>query len=115
MPENVLPLYTEAGFPIIFPTLYDAVCCPFGDGDVAMDYLIAAHSDAGILKKINQDALLVKVALSALGRLCLCVVCDGMGGLSKGELASGTLIRAFERWFERDFPKCLKEILMCSC
>lgn len=77
-------------------------------GDVAMDYLIAAHSDAGILKKINQDALLVKVALSALGRLCLCVVCDGMGGLSKGELASGTLIRAFERWFERDFPEMLK-------
>ena len=68
-----------------------------------MIFLIAAHSDVGIKKNTNQDSLLVKVAQTNLGQVCLCVVCDGMGGLSKGELASATVIRVFERWFETDF------------
>ncbi len=72
-----------------------------------MDFRIAAHSDVGIKKKTNQDSFLVKVAQTNLGRVCLCVVCDGMGGLSKGELASATVIRAFERWFEQEFPEML--------
>ena len=38
----------------------------------------------------------------------LCVVCDGMGGLAKGELASATVIRTFENWFEKDFPAMLE-------
>lgn len=70
-----------------------------------MDYKIAACSDAGRLKKVNQDAFLVKIAATAAGKVCLCVVCDGVGGLSKGELASGTLVRAFDRWFEEDFAE----------
>ena len=53
-----------------------------------MDFMIASHSDVGIKKNTNQDSLLVKVAQTNLGRVCLCVVCDGMGGLAKGELAS---------------------------
>ena len=73
-----------------------------------MDFLIAAHSDVGIKKKTNQDSFLVKVAQTNLGKVCLCVVCDGMGGLSKGELASAAVVRVFNRWFEADFPGMLK-------
>ena len=73
-----------------------------------MDFLIAAHSDVGIKKKTNQDSFLVKVAQTNLGKVCLCVVCDGMGGLSKGELASAAVVRVFNRWFEEDFPGMLK-------
>lgn len=72
-----------------------------------MDFMIAAHSDVGIKKNTNQDSLLVKVAQTSLGKVCLCVVCDGMGGLSKGELASASVIRVFDRWFEEDFPNLL--------
>ena len=72
-----------------------------------MNFMIAAHSDVGIKKSTNQDSLLVKVAQTNLGKVCLCVVCDGMGGLAKGELASATVIRVFERWFEQDFPAML--------
>ncbi len=72
-----------------------------------MNFMIAAHTDAGIKKNMNQDALLVEVARTGLGRVCLCVICDGMGGLSNGELASATVIRTFERWFARDFPEML--------
>lgn len=74
-----------------------------------MDFMIAAHSDVGIKKHTNQDSFLVKVAQTNLGKICLCVVCDGMGGLSKGELASAAVIRTFERWFEQDFPLQLEK------
>lgn len=37
----------------------------------------------------------------------LAVVCDGMGGLAKGEVASAALIKAFSMWFEVQFPELL--------
>ena len=74
-----------------------------------MNFLVAAHTDVGIRKNVNQDSLLVKVAQTNMGYVCLCVVCDGMGGLSSGELASATVIRAFEQWFENDFAEMLKK------
>ncbi len=70
-----------------------------------MDFLIAALSDKGIKKEVNQDCALVKVADSKMGKICLAVVCDGMGGLEKGELASSVVIRAFNNWFETRLPK----------
>lgn len=72
-----------------------------------MKFLTAAHSDVGIRKKTNQDSLLLKVADTDYGEVCFAVVCDGMGGLSKGELASATLIRLFSGWFEQEFPEIL--------
>ena len=74
-----------------------------------MSFLIASHSDIGIRKNTNQDSLLIKIAQTYLGEACLCVVCDGMGGLAKGEVASATVIRAFEQWFEVSFPVILQK------
>lgn len=73
-----------------------------------MRFLIAAHTDVGIKKETNQDAFMVKEAKTARGKVCLCVLCDGIGGLSRGELASATVIRDFERWFETEFPQLLE-------
>lgn len=72
-----------------------------------MEFLIAAHSDVGIKKHTNQDSLMVKVVDTDYGKVCFALVCDGMGGLSKGELASASLIRIFSRWFEEEFPEIL--------
>lgn len=72
-----------------------------------MKYLIAAHSDIGIKKKTNQDSLFIKVAETEYGDACFAVLCDGMGGLAKGELASATVIRHFSKWFEEEFPGIL--------
>lgn len=33
------------------------------------------------------------------------VVCDGMGGLQKGEVASAQVIQSCETWFEQTFPR----------
>ncbi len=59
-------------------------------------------------KKTNQDALLIQKAKTFKGDVALAVVCDGMGGLKKGELASAQVIRSFEKWFKESFPRLLK-------
>lgn len=74
-----------------------------------MQFLIASHTDVGIKKKTNQDAYMIKEAQTEQGKVCFCVLCDGMGGLSNGELASATVIRAFEQWFETDFPEVVSD------
>lgn len=72
-----------------------------------MRYIAAAVSDKGISKPVNQDSVCVKVADSCRGQTAMAVLCDGMGGLAKGELASGTVIRAFSDWFDTQLPKRL--------
>ena len=59
-----------------------------------MIYKIAAHSDVGIVKKTNQDSVLVKIAQTNHDKVCLCVVCDGMGGLAEGECDSDPGVRS---------------------
>ena len=66
-----------------------------------MEYIIAAYTDIGTKKKTNQDSLCVRRATLPKGEeMALAVVCDGMGGLSRGELASAEAIRAFGAWFD---------------
>ena len=61
-------------------------------------------TDAGCVRKQNQDTYLME----QLDRnSAICVVCDGMGGLAKGELASASVIRAFEQWFHHEMPSDL--------
>ena len=68
-----------------------------------MNYIVSARTDIGISKSTNQDSLSVKIANTSQGRVALAVLCDGMGGLEKGEVASASVIRAFEQWFLNDF------------
>ena len=72
-----------------------------------MEFLTATHTDVGIKKKTNQDSILVHQAQTDYGTVLLAVICDGMGGLSKGEVASAVLIREFSDWFQRDLPELL--------
>lgn len=72
-----------------------------------MEFLSVLHSDVGIKKNTNQDSVLIKEASTDYGKVMLAIVCDGMGGLAKGEVASASLIRAFSNWFEKDFPEIL--------
>lgn len=65
-----------------------------------MEYIAAYHTDVGITKKTNQDSLAIKVVETRLGKVAFAIVCDGMGGLAKGELASKEVIMAFCDWFD---------------
>lgn len=63
-----------------------------------MEYIIAACSDIGIKKKTNQDALSARVFSINGEKAVFAVLCDGMGGLSQGEIISATLVEAFMNW-----------------
>jgi serine/threonine protein phosphatase PrpC len=39
-----------------------------------------------------------------LGEAAIAVLCDGMGGLEHGELASAVVVHAFEKWFLDELP-----------
>lgn len=72
-----------------------------------MTFQVAYHTDVGIRKKTNQDGLLIKTAKTPNGPVALFVLCDGMGGLSDGELASATVIRGMSDWFDSQLPDIL--------
>lgn len=74
-----------------------------------MDFIVSGLTDIGISKKTNQDSLTIKTARAGSGKVCFAVLCDGMGGLEKGEVASSNLIRAFEDWFFDRVPQMSKE------
>ena len=69
-----------------------------------MKFCATADTDIGISKQTNQDSILVKHANTKFGQILLAVVCDGMGGLSKGELSSAMVIQAFSDWFDKELP-----------
>ncbi len=69
-----------------------------------MKFIAIADSDVGISKDTNQDSVLIKHAEADNNEVLMAIVCDGMGGLAKGELASATVIRAFDKWFDEELP-----------
>ncbi len=74
-----------------------------------LHYTVAAQTDVGIAKQINQDSLTVKVANTPYGETAVAVICDGMGGLTQGEIASAVVVRAYEQWFLKELPLALGE------
>ena len=72
-----------------------------------MQYLSAACTDVGIKKDTNQDSLTIKIANTLIGNIAMVVVCDGMGGLEQGEVASADVIKEFSAWFYNRLPLLL--------
>lgn len=69
-----------------------------------MNFIVSANTDIGITKSTNQDSLSVKVINTPQGRMTFAILCDGMGGLDKGEVASASVIRAFDNWVHSNLP-----------
>ena len=65
-----------------------------------MDFFISGNTDIGIKKETNQDGLSVKVIATPQGKVVFAILCDGMGGLAKGEVASTSVITAFNSYFD---------------
>ena len=76
-----------------------------------MNFIISASTDVGIAKQTNQDSLTTMVINSPLGRMAFCVLCDGMGGLERGEVASASVINAFRNWALIELPKLCNQPL----
>lgn len=74
-----------------------------------MRFLTATHTDVGLRKKTNQDSVLIMQAQTSAGPVLLAAICDGMGGLAKGEVASAAMVRGLANWFQQELPKLLAE------
>lgn len=74
-----------------------------------MDIKVGFCTDKGLVKSLNQDALSIKVAYSGQGAIAFAVVCDGMGGLEQGELASKEVVLSFDEWFQSEFATMMLE------
>ncbi len=69
-----------------------------------MDFIVEAATDIGLVRKTNQDNYSVKVVNFAHENVAFAVLCDGMGGLASGEIASSAIVSGFEAWFDGRFP-----------
>lgn len=69
-----------------------------------MNFIISANTDLGRVKDTNQDSLAVMTVNTCRGRMVFAILCDGMGGLALGEVASATVVQAFREWVVRDLP-----------
>lgn len=76
-----------------------------------MNFIVSASTDVGLVKSTNQDSLSVMVLNTPQGRMAFSILCDGMGGLEKGEVASATLVTAFRSWAVTELPKLCEKPL----
>ncbi|MDR0513662.1 MAG: serine/threonine-protein phosphatase [Coriobacteriaceae bacterium] len=79
------------------------------DAAMTTAFSSAYHTDSGPTKALNQDSLLLMEASLDATPLFLAVVCDGMGGLELGEVASAMACRAFRAWFQDEAPRLCRE------
>lgn len=73
-----------------------------------MSMELVHFSDCGGFRSTNQDAYCIRIARGPAGLFALLAVCDGMGGLKHGEVASAAAVSAFETWFDVQLPLLLQ-------
>ncbi|MEG1847514.1 MAG: protein phosphatase 2C domain-containing protein [Lachnospiraceae bacterium] len=73
-----------------------------------MDFLTSYYWETGTRKRINQDSLCLQKVMTRRGRVVMACICDGLGGLEQGEVASGYVTEAVSKWFYKEFMQCIK-------
>jgi len=74
-----------------------------------MKYKIAAISEVGNVRKVNEDSFLV--CRREIGRedIVMLVVADGMGGLSNGDFASRYVVENLQDWWQKEILTLTQE------
>ena len=57
----------------------------------------------------NEDSMALHRMETRAGEITMALICDGMGGEDKGELASGYLVECLSVWFYDELPGVLKK------
>lgn len=73
-----------------------------------MRYKYVCHQDIG-MRPVNQDSAIALEAETDDGPVMLLSVCDGMGGLSHGEVASSKMVGRLSEWFGEELPDIIQE------
>ncbi|MCR6515214.1 MAG: PP2C family protein-serine/threonine phosphatase [Clostridium sp.] len=70
---------------------------------------VAAISDKGLVKESNQDNILIQIGDHAGSDFGLFMVCDGLGGLAFGEVASVIAVKKFKAWWSKEVCDYVKK------
>lgn len=76
---------------------------------MSMEIIAGYYTDKGQTKKINQDSLGIRIVDSPQGKIAFAIICDGMGGLQQGELASKEMVIALNNWFATEFAQMIEQ------
>lgn len=52
----------------------------------------------------NEDSIILHKAITANGEMLLAGICDGLGGMDSGEIASGYISEELSKWFYKELP-----------
>lgn len=63
--------------------------------------------DKGDYYTVNQDSFALQSVLTGAGPFAMALICDGVGGLSKGEYAGGITAKMMTSWFYEHALDCL--------
>lgn len=63
-----------------------------------MQYITCAQTDKGMLESVNEDCIACFSKFKNQNKVFLLMVCDGVGGLSYGDIASRCLVHEFYHW-----------------
>lgn len=74
-----------------------------------MGFFWVKKTDIGTTRSVNQDCIYANSIKTQIGHAFFGVVCDGVGGLSDGEIASNTVVSLFSSWFEEEFKYILSD------
>ena len=73
-----------------------------------MTLQLAHMTDKGVMRTSNQDSFCARISNFGDRTVAMLAVCDGVGGLQSGELASTGAVRCFENWFEQQLPELVR-------
>ncbi|MDE7232645.1 MAG: protein phosphatase 2C domain-containing protein, partial [Lachnospiraceae bacterium] len=74
-----------------------------------MRYLTGVYWCRGRVADRNQDSVVLQQVLTLRGRVLMAAVCDGMGGASQGETASGYVAENLQEWFYTELLYMIRE------
>ena len=81
-----------------------------------MRFIYCCQTDTGTERKNNQDSLVVKSRVTREHTVVLAAVCDGVGGLACGDMASRKAADMLSNWFDYELPQIMVQpllILIC--
>lgn len=72
-----------------------------------MKYYYSCQTDIGIKRPVNEDAIMVKTARIKNHTIVLAAVCDGVGGLTKGDITSRKALTMMSAWLDAELPQLI--------
>lgn len=76
---------------------------------VNLNYIAGAVSNKGATRKINQDKICLRKKNTEGGEALFAIVCGGMGGMSRGDVAANTVVREFSIWFRYHLEEAMED------